>query len=235
MSDSKRSCLDAIDQEFRVLSAPPHSLSVDGEQISPDLPARSVGLEELRLIVLKRRSGDQVKGAVWSYLVRMARARPDPWVVAAMGMMLPGLKTIAARMNHVYPYEINDLDSEISAAFLTALALVDARHPALHTQLYLAALQGGRRACRVALREVSRSAPLPESLPESAAGNPDIALVHAVRDRVVTPAQAALISGVHLDHAPRGNIARRMGISRDRVRHELTAATRGLSTYLSAA
>ena len=235
MSESKKSCLDLTEEKFKALSRAPHSITVEVELLSRNLPQRSISLEELRIIMLKRRGEERARDDVWSYLVRMARAEPDPWIIAAMGMMLPGLKSIAARMNHVYPYEINDLDSEILAAFPDRARAgrrqaPRSAHPALSCRI-----AGRQTACRVALREVSRSAPLPESLPESAAGNPDIALVHAVRDRVVTPAQAALISGVHLDHAPRGNIARRMGISRDRVRHELTAATRGLSTYLSAA
>lgn len=184
--------------------------------------------------MLKRRGEERARDDVWSYLVRMARAEPDPWIIAAMGMMLPGLKSIAARMSHTYPYEAHDLDSEILAAFLAALTLVDTTRPAVHTRLYLATLRGGRRTCRAALREVSGSAPLPESLPELVGGHPDIALVSAVRDRVVTT-QAVLISSVHLDCAPRANIARRMGMSRDRVRRELAVATRGLSTYLAAA
>nr|CEL19281.1 hypothetical protein [Kibdelosporangium sp. MJ126-NF4] len=77
--------------------------------------------------------------------------------------------------------------------------------------------------------------PLPEGLADRRAGNPDIALARAVLDGVVTAKQAALVSRVHLDSALRGDVARQLGMSRDRARRELTIATRGLANYLAIA
>jgi hypothetical protein len=93
-------------------------------------------------------------------------------------------------------------------------------------------LRRGHQACRHESRRATRWVPLPETLANAVSGNPDVALARAVRDRVVTPTQADLISGVHLDAASRGRVARQLGISRDRVRRELVIATRGLSAYL---
>jgi hypothetical protein len=231
----RQSCLDVTEDQFRALSQRPFLVTVDGRHVSPDLPARCIGLEELRVIMLKRRAGDQIKDAVWSHLVRMTRTEPDPWIVAAVGMMLPGLKNIAARMRACYPYGDCDVDSEILEAFLHELKRLDPDRPALHTQLYLAASRRGYRTCRREARRASRYVPLPDSLADGCGGNPDIALARAVRDGVVTPKQAELVSRVHLDSAQRGDVARQLGMSRDRARRELAIATRGLSVYLAAA
>lgn len=232
MPESKQSCLDVTEEHFRVLSQPPRSVSIDGRLISHSLPARPIGLSELRVLMLKRRIDDQTKTAVWSYLVRMSNAEPEPWVMAAAGMMLPGLKSIAAKLNPHYPFDARDLDAEILEAFLRELKLVSPDDPVPHARLYLAAQRRGQQACRRETRQATRCVPLPENVIDAGAGNPDVALARAVRDRVVTRIQADLISGVHLDSVSRGQVARQLRMSRDRVRRELATATRGLSAYL---
>jgi hypothetical protein len=235
MLERQRSSLDLTEDQFHALSRRSEPVTIDCGHLSRDLPPRRVGLDELRVIMLKRRTCDQLKDAVWSYLVRMSRAQPDPWVLVTAGMMLPGLKAIAARMRGHYPYDACDLDSEILEAFFHELRRLDPRQPAPHTQLYLAAWRRGDQICRRETRRASRYVPLPDGLADHCAGNPDIALARAVLDGVVTARQAALVSRVHLDSAQRGDVARQMGMSRDRARRELTIATGGLSDYLATA
>lgn len=235
MPERQRSCLDLTEEQFQSLSQRAHPVTVDGPRLSRELPARRIGLAELRVILLKRRAGDRLKNAVWSHLARMTRTAPDPWMIASAGMMLPGLKSIAARMRACYPYDPGDLDSEILEAFLRELSRLDPDRPAPHTQLYLAAWRRGYETCRREARRAGRYAPLPDGLADHRRGNPDIALARAVLDGVVTAEQAALVSRVHLDSAQRGDVARQLGMSRDRARRELTIATRGLSVYLATA
>jgi hypothetical protein len=234
MSERQQSCLDLTEDQFRLLSQRADPVTVDGRRVSHDLPPRRVGLDELRAIMLRRRTGDRCKDAVWSHLVRTARADPNPWVIAAAGMMLPGLKSIAARLRGRYPHDTSDLDSEILEAFLHELVRLDLDRPAPHAQLYQAAWRRGEQTCRREVRTMSRHVPLPENLADHCAGNPDIALARAMLDGVITAEQAALVSGVHLDSAHRADVARQLGMSRGRARRELTAATYGLSVYLTA-
>jgi hypothetical protein len=235
MHERQRSCLDLTEDQFCALSRRRVPVAIDGGRISGDLPAQHVGLEDLRVIMLKRRTSDQLKDAVWSHLVRMSRTQPDPWVIAAAGMMLPGLKKIAARMRGCYPYDACDLDSEIFAAFLDELGRLDPDQPAPHKRLYLAACRRGDQLCRRETRRASRFVQLPDGLADHRAGNPDIALARAMLDGVVTARQAALVSRVHLDSAQRGDVARQLGMGRDLARRELTTAIRGLSAYLGIA
>jgi hypothetical protein len=159
MTERQRSCLDLTEDQFHSLSRRSHPITVDGRDVSRDLPARPVGLAELRVIMLKRLSTDQLKDAVWSYLAQMTRTDPDPWMIAAAGMMLPGLKSIAARLHACYPYDASDLDSEILEAFLRELGRLDPDRPALHTQLYLAAWRRGYQTCRREVRRAARYVP----------------------------------------------------------------------------
>jgi hypothetical protein len=54
-------------------------------------------------------------------------------------------------------------------------------------------------------RRASRNLPLLVDLAAHHRGNPDLALAHAMLDRVVTGQQAALVSRVHLDAGPDAN------------------------------
>jgi hypothetical protein len=232
MHHRNRSCLDLVEEKFLELSRNPDPVLVDGRSLGRGLPQRPIPLEELRVLVLKRQASKQVKDLVWSHLVQMTRVRADPWLLAAAGMMVPGLKRIAARLGPYYPGDSCDLDSEIVEAFLDTLAKTDADQPGLSTELYRAALRRGRRLCERERRQCCPAADPPEDTGCPCAGNPDLALARAVLDGVLTASQANLVSGVHLDCARRGEVARRTGMSRDRVRRELATAKRGLARYL---
>lgn len=232
MPEPQRSCLDLTEDQFHSLA---QHLAVDGRSLSRDLPQRRIALPELRVILLKRRLSDQAKDAAWAHLVRMAGTNPNPWIMAAAGMMLPGLKSIAARMRPHYPHDPCDLDSEILEAFLHELKRVDPTQPAPHVRLYRAALRWGHQACQREARQPVSQAELPEMPTHPCTGNPDLALARAVRDGAVTARQADLVSRVHLDSARRVEAARSLGISRDRARRELASATRRLSAYFVAA
>lgn len=106
MHERQRSHLDLTD-EFVALSRCSAPVTIDGRCGSDDLPARHISLEDLRAIMLKRRTSDQLKDAVWSHLVRMSHIQPDPWKIAAAGMLLPGLKRIADRLHSVGSHPAN--------------------------------------------------------------------------------------------------------------------------------
>jgi hypothetical protein len=232
MRERQRSHLDLTEDEFLSLSRRGTPVTIDGGRLSRDLPARHLTLEDVRIIMLKRRTSDQLKDAVWSHLVRMSHAKSDPWAIAAAGMMLPGLKKIADRMHAHYPHDACDLDSEILEAFLHELGALDPNQPAPHKRLYLAACRRGDMLCRREARRARKIVPLPDGLADHCRGNPDIALARAVLDGVITTRQAALVSRVHLDSAQRCDVARQMGMGLDLARRELTTATRGLCFYL---
>lgn len=201
------------------------------------MPERSIPLNELRILLLETQTGWRTKNAVWAKLVRMARVQPEPWLMAGAGMMLPGMKCIAARFGSRFPGDRSDLDSEILEGFLRALRQADPVQPTLYGRLYRAAYRGGHEA-RARERRLAapcrRLADNTVSTPSCRSRHPDLVLAAAMRDGAVTPHQADLLCGVHLDRARRVDLARRLGVTRYQVRLELTAAERGLAHYLIA-
>lgn len=233
MLTSDQSCLDIVERNFRELSGRLAPICLDPSP--PGLPSGGIALTDLRVVMLKRQTCQRLTDAVWSHLVRMSAVRPDPWDMAAAGMLLPGLKRIAARFAACYPGEAHDVDSEVLEAFLHALRTADPNQPQLCAMLYRAAFRRARRACAREWRHTGRSAVLSEDTRCPCLGNPDLVLAGAMLDGVITHEQANLVCGVHLDSRRRGDVARRLGISRDRARRELAAAKRGLFVYLTAA
>jgi len=233
MPQPSRSCLDLVEQHFHDLSDRPTVL--DAQLLGEGLPPGRLPLADARVIMLKRQTRRQLKDSAWSFLARMSRRQPEPWAMAAAGMMLPGLKRIAARLGPCYPADRHDLDSEILSAFFHALTTCDPDQQGLSTHLYRAAWRRGREVYARERRQTCCSSNVLDYAGCPRRGSPDLALAQAVRDGAVTRVQASLVYRVHLDCRRRGETARQLGMSRDRARRELTSARRGLSSYLIAA
>ena len=62
----------------------------------PGLPQRPIPLDELRDRLLDQRCPRATRDAVWRYLVRRARREGATWMVACVGMALPGLAGTAS-------------------------------------------------------------------------------------------------------------------------------------------
>ncbi|WP_132878807.1 hypothetical protein [Tamaricihabitans halophyticus] len=226
MRHSSMSCLDLIETRFTSLTRGRQPLSLDGTP-----------LRDLQVQILKRRTDPQTKAIVWKKLVLLARAQSDPWEVAAIGMMLPGLKSIGGKLGSRYPSDRRDLDSAILEGFCHSLRNTDTWRPDLPTVLYRAAVRSGENACNRENHFARRHFELPADMPEERAqhvGNVDVVLAGAMLDGALTPLQAELVSDVHLEHRRRVELARRLGTSRGRIAVELAAAERGLAEYLAA-
>lgn len=226
MPSSAPSDLDLAEQQFRNLIAATRPPTIDG-----------ISVEDVRVTMLKRRTTPATVQAVCAHLIRMARARPNPWVTVATGMMIPSLKSVAGKFGRRYRGDRRDLDSEILTGFLQALADVDPDEPGLFTRLYRAAFRRGRTECEHETRMAARHTELTgvvQGFHCESPGNPDLVLAEAVRGGVITPRQADLVCGIHLDHGRRREVARSLGVTPYQIKVELTAARRGLSQYLNA-
>lgn len=235
MSEHRRSQLDVVDEQFRMLSQQPDQVMVDGASLHPCLPQRPIALEELRRSLVDN-PDQQLKDKVWAHLVRLTRLQEDPWTIVAIGMMIPGLRRIAAKFGPCFPGDQRDLEQEIFAAFLIALKRADPNQCGLPTHLYGRTMRHVHKAWRSELRQTRKTVDVDDQDIECPyGGNPDLALAQAVREGVVTTDQADLICGVHLDCTRRDLVIRALGLPRRRVRQELASARRRLSAYLVAA
>ncbi|MEV0699082.1 hypothetical protein AB0I53_14355 [Saccharopolyspora sp. NPDC050389] len=229
--------LEAVERRFNELTAAPAPLALDGCTIGHGLPPRSIPLDELRIILLKRQTSWHAKDAAWTELVRRAQEQGEPWITAAMGMMMPALKKIAGNAARGFRGEIADFDSEIVEGFLCALNTVDAAAPKVYSSLYFMARRYGQEARIGADRLNGRSAEYDEigsaGYRPVVAGHPDLVLARAVRDRGISSEEADLIAMAHLDGEGMSKLAEAQGTSPYLVRRRLAGAEERLARFLS--
>jgi hypothetical protein len=230
------SALDRIEQQFLALTVrATKPLAVDGFEIGHGLPDRPVPLNELRELVLARTASNALKGAVWSVLVRRAQAQADPWVVAAAGVMMRGLRNIAARVSRGVEYHRHDLHSEVLLGFFEALRSIDPNAPSLPGLLWCAAYRRGVAARRA--EQHAAGSELDDTVvrthhvnpPE---GHPDLVLLKAVGEGVIGAGDAQLIGDTRVEGQPLGVAAQRAGVSYWACAKRRSKAERRLARYL---
>jgi hypothetical protein len=233
MTSFSPSHLDVIERRFLAMTAGSHPLTLDCVALGCGLPPQEMPLDEVRVLLLKRRTSWVTKDAVWQELVRRAHTVPEPWTTVAAGMMMPGLKHIAGKLGNRFLGDRDDLDSEILEGFLQALDVADDGAPKIYAQLYWAAFRRGHEACNHERRQaMSRSELVDTADLRPADGHPDLVLAGAMLSGVVTPQQADLVSDVLLDQDDRSTAASRRGMSRYQVTSQLNTASRHLADYL---
>jgi hypothetical protein len=194
--------LDIARDTFALLVTGPDPLSLTGSRF-PGLPNRQVPLDEVRDLLLTRKCPQTTWDAVWSYLVMRSRAEGAAWTVAAVGVALPALTSVAATLTRHCPGDPADLHAEVLRGFLDELARVDVTRPRIMVRLRWAAYRAGYAAVADALAE---KAPSPEGFwsqpPRRPWGHPDIVLAKAVAEGVLTETEAGLIGMTRLEDVP---------------------------------
>ncbi len=230
--------LDAADAAFRLLCAGPDPLAVHASRLAAGLPDRLVRLDELRVLLLHPATSTAARNQVWAELVRRARAGGPAWMVGLTGVALPGLRRATASLARAYRGDPADLQSEVLAGFLAAvraLDLDDLEQVPLASRLCWAAWRAGRALAYADADYAARRRDLgdQDAVPAMPWGHPDFVLAAAVREGVLTPAQAELIGRNRLERVPLARIAADLGIShtalcnrRRRAENALAAAIR---------
>jgi len=197
--DYTTNSLDIARDTFTWLVTGPHPVSLDGRDFE-GLPNRQLPLDEVRDHLLARSSAQSTKDAVWTHLVLRSRAEGATWTVAAVGVALPALTSVAATLSARFAGDPADVHAEVLRGFLAALATIDLRPPRIMLRLRWAAYRSGYDALAEALAspipiaQGFRSAP-----PHAPWGHPDLVLARAVRDGVITQTEAALIGATRLE------------------------------------
>jgi hypothetical protein len=92
---------ETLEITCRLLSSGPACLALDGRRLGHGLPARPIPLLELRALLQHPATGDGLRSAVLEELVHRATRQGGRWVVAFAGVLLPGLRSIAAKVASV--------------------------------------------------------------------------------------------------------------------------------------
>ncbi|MBW4717343.1 hypothetical protein [Saccharothrix obliqua] len=224
--------LDAARSAFEWLITGPHPVAVDG-RLLPDFPARRVPLNEVRDRLLRRQCPQSTRDAVWAHLVLLARTEGAVWTVGAVGVALPALTSVAARLSARFAGDPSDVHAAVLSGFVAALGEVDLRRPRIMLRLRWAAYRGGHAAVREAL-----TAPVPvghglrSTLPQPPWGHPDFVLARAVAEGAITAAEAELIGSTRLEGVPLADAATTRGVSYQAAKKARRRAEHRLVAYL---
>jgi hypothetical protein len=194
--------LDIARDAFTWLVTGPEPLSLNG-RLFPGLPDRSIALDEVRDRLLAKRCPQATRDAVWAHLVLRARTDGATWTVAAVGVALPALTAVAAKLSKRFAGDRADIHAEVLHGFLTHLSTIDLSRPKIMLRLRWAAYRSGHRALTEALSGPTPVAPgFRSSPPNTPWGHPDLVLARAVADGVLTPTEADVIGATRLEDVP---------------------------------
>jgi hypothetical protein len=201
MPTADPAALDVLDASFRLLVAGPSPLALDGAVLGCGLPARLIPLDELRTLLLRRSTPYAARDAAVAELLRRARRDHDTWTVGLAGVLVPGLRRVAAALAEDYPGDAADIDAEVLAGLVDAIGRIDPAGQRLAAQLLRAAFNRAKRLRRAELWLAARSTPIePASMaPPPLAGHPDLVLARAVAHGVITRHEAELIGLTRLE------------------------------------
>jgi hypothetical protein len=194
--------LDVAERSFRLLMQGPQPLAVDGRTLGEGLPARPIPLDELGTLLLHPACSRATRDEVWRHLIEQARTHQGAWMVAAVALAAPMLRSLVRTFTETLSVEREELEAEVLACFMEALGRVELSwsHPLL-------------RLSRLTQFAVIRAhaADRPDLLPEPdtngdlralryPTGHADLLLARAVELGIITADAAELISMTRLDH-----------------------------------
>jgi transposase-like protein len=211
-SDWPSSPLDAAERAFNLLVQPPTHVGFDGRGFL-GLPDEILPLDELRDLLLSAQTGVEVRDAVWRELVTRARRDGPAWVVATVGVAMPGLRRIAGMLAAGWRGDTDDLDAELIVGFVARLKTIDLGVPRVCGRLIDAGLRAARKA-----RDVDSDAQLIHAdaigpiAPIHPWDHPELVLARAVAAAVLDPDEANFIADTRLGNTTVAQIAHRLGI-----------------------
>lgn len=230
------SAMDAAESAFRLLCTGPEPLAIDCARIGLGLPQRRVPLVELRDVLLDRATTEAAREAVWRQLVIAAQTSDPAWVVGAVGVAMPGLRNAAGELATGYTGDVDDIDAELLAGFTARLKEIDPDAGSLAPRLVWAAQRAGAKLRAAEWDYAARTVPRWESFEprQPDHGHPDLVLAEAVRDGVLTEAEASLIAATRLEGMHVHEAAEELGDSYFRVFRARERAESALISWLGA-
>ena len=198
---------------FDLLTCEPAPLSFDARGL-PVLPQRILPLDELRDVLIADSTPKPVRDLVWRDLVGRARRDGPAWVVAAVGIAMPGLRMRAGLLTRRWHGDTADLDAEMISGFVERLKTVDVDGPRICGRLIDA---GARAVKKSRLAEEEASAVHVDTAwsrtPSGPWDHPDWVLTRAVAAAVIDSEEHMLIGETRLDEIPLPVVAKKLGIS----------------------
>ncbi|GGL21369.1 hypothetical protein [Mangrovihabitans endophyticus] len=205
--------LTAAETAFDLLTCEPAPLVLDARPV-PGLPDTMLALDELRALLMHERYDSDTTDALWRQLAGHARDWGPAWVIGAIGVALPALTHLAAKISRGQARLADDVDSEVLAGFLQALRTADLAVPRLWLRLCWAAWRAG-----TAVITDDGGDELPAELstgsqsPRMPYGHPDLLLGRAAAAGLISGEAAELISATRFGEALIEQMAAERGVT----------------------
>jgi hypothetical protein len=205
--------LDAAQRAFELLVCPPAPLAFDGRTVA-GLPDRVLPLDALKALLIDEETPRSVRDAVWRELVVRSRRDGPAWVVAAVGIALPGLRRAAGLLACGWHGDTRDRDSELLVGFVERLRTLDVRQRRIVGKLIDAGVRAAKKAreCPDDL-DVIRVQATWSRPPQQPWGHPDWVLDRAVAAAIISSEESALIGSTRLEDIRLAEMADALGIS----------------------
>jgi hypothetical protein len=214
--DDAGSALAMVERVFALTTTEPTTLLVRRTDLDPDpgegLPGGPILLPRLRNLLLSLGVPQATRDAVWRVLIGRTRVDGPSWLVATVGMALPGLRRQVNVLAGSSGVAREDLESAVVEGFVTALHRVDVTKRGLCGRLVRAGYRAG-------VRQVFQDAPFTGAAatgfashaPQPPWGHPDFVLADAVAAGVLTRQDAWLIGVTRLEDVPVAVVADELG------------------------
>lgn len=205
--------LDAAQRAFDLLVCPPAPLAFDGRAFA-GLPDRLLPLDELKKVLIDDATPRSVRDQVWRELVVRARRDGPAWVIAAVGIAMPGIRRMAGLLGAGWHGDSSDRDSEMLLGFVDRLRTIDLRERRIAGKL----IDAGARAVKDARQrqeetEAIRVHATWSMPPQQPWDHPDWVLARAVKQAIISPDEYLLIAATRLDDAGLPAVADKLGVS----------------------
>ncbi|MBB5871933.1 hypothetical protein F4553_005312 [Allocatelliglobosispora scoriae] len=218
--------LGQAEKAFELLTCEPAPLSFDARPV-PGLPNKTLPLDALRKLVLFERYDSATVDALWRQLAMHAREWGPAWVVGAIGVALPALTHLAAKISRGRARHAEDVNSEVLAGFLAALRTADLDTPRLWLRLCWAAWRAGAAVIKPHdTEELPLDLPSGSRTPKKPYGHPDLLLGRAAAAGLITMEAAELISATRFGDSLIEQLAAEQGITASALRMRRRRAER---------
>ncbi|WP_338596958.1 hypothetical protein [Saccharopolyspora sp. SCSIO 74807] len=207
-------------------------MAVDGHGFD-HLPDRIIPVDELRNLLLSRGCPRRVWDQVWTHVISRARVEGSTWTITAVGLALPMLTSLAARLTERYADDPSDIHAEVLRGFLDGLQALDLTEGRITIRLRWAAYRAGHRAL---LDGMDGPTPKPPGVgfsePKPPSGHPDLVLARAVEAGVLTRTEADLITATRLEAVELADWPHRPGLTYEGLRSIRRRAENRLVSWL---
>ncbi|MGV4928325.1 hypothetical protein K2224_37375 (plasmid) [Streptomyces sp. BHT-5-2] len=241
--------LQALEESFLALAAAAEPLMLPAYLVCEEPEQSVLPVDQVRTRLAHPGTSTVLHERAWREVVRRARRLGAPWDTVALGMTVPVLHRMLARLGRCDHLERAELEQEALAAVTAALYAVDVDGTGVGWELFAAADRAVHRLEYAARRRTQR-----ETGPQEAsasrlghAASPDLraleagrgeaedeysVLALAVRARVVNIAEAQLIARTRLEGEPMQRLAEERGVSCRQLYRHRAAAEQHLAAYL---